>query len=86
MAKTSMVNRDIKRKKLVKKFASKRAELKATIAALNAAINTIMVVAPQTQGKTAARTASAATYLLQISDVVAMAPTNEMMMLEVTAP
>ena len=32
MAKTSMVNRDIKRKKLVKKFASKRAELKAIIA------------------------------------------------------
>ncbi len=32
MAKTSMVNRDIKRKKLVKKFAAKRAELKAIIA------------------------------------------------------
>jgi small subunit ribosomal protein S14 len=32
MAKTSMVNRDIKRTKLVKKFAAKRAELKATIA------------------------------------------------------
>jgi small subunit ribosomal protein S14 len=32
MAKTSMVNRDIKRKKLVKKFATKRAALKATIA------------------------------------------------------
>ena len=31
MAKTSMVNRDIKRKKLVKKFATKRAALKATI-------------------------------------------------------
>ena len=31
MAKTSMINRDIKRKKLVKKFASKRAALKATI-------------------------------------------------------
>ena len=31
MAKTSMVNRDIKRKKLVKKFATRRAELKATI-------------------------------------------------------
>ena len=36
MAKTSMVNRDIKRKKLVKKFASKRAELKATIASTSA--------------------------------------------------
>ena len=31
MAKTSMVNRDIKRKKLVAKFAAKRAELKETI-------------------------------------------------------
>lgn len=31
MAKTSMVNRDIKRKKLVKKYASKRAELKSII-------------------------------------------------------
>ena len=36
MAKTSMVNRDIKRKKLVKKFASKRAELKATISSVTA--------------------------------------------------
>jgi small subunit ribosomal protein S14 len=32
VAKTSMINRDIKRKKLVKKFASKRAALKETIA------------------------------------------------------
>ncbi len=32
MAKTSMVNRDIKRAKLVKKYAVKRAELKAVIA------------------------------------------------------
>jgi small subunit ribosomal protein S14 len=31
MAKTSMINRDIKRKKLVKKFATKRAELKAIL-------------------------------------------------------
>jgi small subunit ribosomal protein S14 len=31
MAKTSMVNRDIKRKKLVAKHATKRAELKKTI-------------------------------------------------------
>ena len=31
MAKTSMVNRDIKRTKLVQKFAAKRAELKATV-------------------------------------------------------
>jgi small subunit ribosomal protein S14 len=36
MAKTSMVNRDIKRKKLVKKFAGKRAALKATIASTTA--------------------------------------------------
>ena len=36
MAKTSMVNRDIKRKKLVKKFATKRAALKATIASTTA--------------------------------------------------
>ena len=36
MAKTSMINRDIKRKKLVKKFASKRAELKATISSTSA--------------------------------------------------
>jgi len=31
MAKTSMVNRDIKRSKLVKKYATKRAELKAIV-------------------------------------------------------
>ena len=36
MAKTSMINRDIKRKKLVKKFAGKRATLKATIASTTA--------------------------------------------------
>ena len=36
MAKTSMINRDIKRKKLVKKFASKRAALKSTIASTTA--------------------------------------------------
>ena len=36
MAKTSMVNRDIKRKKLVKKFASERAALKSTIASTTA--------------------------------------------------
>ena len=36
MAKTSMVNRDIKRKKLVKKHATKRAALKATIASTTA--------------------------------------------------
>jgi len=36
MAKTSMINRDIKRKKLVKKFAAKRAGLKATIASTSA--------------------------------------------------
>jgi small subunit ribosomal protein S14 len=32
MAKKSMINRDLKRTKLVKKYASKRAELKAIIA------------------------------------------------------
>jgi small subunit ribosomal protein S14 len=32
MAKTSMVNREIKRKKLVQKYAAKRAELKKAIA------------------------------------------------------
>lgn len=31
MAKTSMVNRDLKREKLVKKYAAKRAELKGII-------------------------------------------------------
>jgi small subunit ribosomal protein S14 len=31
MAKTSMVNRDLKRTKLVKKYAAKRAELKAIL-------------------------------------------------------
>lgn len=31
MAKTSMINRDLKRAKLVKKYAAKRAELKAII-------------------------------------------------------
>ena len=36
MAKTSMVNRDIKRKKLVKKHATKRAALKATISSSTA--------------------------------------------------
>lgn len=32
MAKTSMINRDIKRKKMVQKYAAKRAELKAVVA------------------------------------------------------
>ncbi len=36
MAKTSMVNRDIKRKKLVKKFATKRTELKTIIGSVTA--------------------------------------------------
>lgn len=36
MAKTSMVNRDIKRKKLVKRYAAKRAELKKIIASTSA--------------------------------------------------
>ncbi len=37
MAKTSMVNREIKREKLVKKFAAKRAELKKIINSVTAA-------------------------------------------------
>ena len=36
MAKTSMVNRDIKRKKLVQKYAGKRADLKKIIASTTA--------------------------------------------------
>ena len=36
MAKTSMVNRDIKRTKLVNKYAAKRAELKAIVVNPNA--------------------------------------------------
>ena len=36
MAKTSMVNRDIKRKKLVKQYAGKRAELKKIISSTTA--------------------------------------------------
>ena len=36
MAKTSMVNRDIKREKLAKKFAAKRAELKKIVSSQTA--------------------------------------------------
>ncbi len=36
MAKTSMVNRDIKREKLAKKFATKRAELKKIVSSQDA--------------------------------------------------
>ncbi len=36
MAKTSMVNRDIKRKKLAKKFAEKRAALKKIVSSVDA--------------------------------------------------
>jgi small subunit ribosomal protein S14 len=36
MAKTSMVERDLKRSKLVKKFAAKRAELKAIVLSASA--------------------------------------------------
>ena len=36
MAKTSMVNRDVKRKKLVKQYAGKRAELKKIISSTTA--------------------------------------------------
>ena len=44
MAKTSMVNRDIKRKKLVKKFATKRAALKATIASNSASYDAVTLL------------------------------------------
>ena len=42
MAKTSMVNRDIKRTKLVKKYAAKRAELKAIVINPNASFDVTM--------------------------------------------
>jgi small subunit ribosomal protein S14 len=47
MAKTSMVNRDIKRTKLVKKYAAKRAELKAIVLNPNASYDEKM----EAQGK-----------------------------------
>ena len=38
MAKTSMVNRDLKRTKLVQKYSAKRAELKAVVLSPSSAI------------------------------------------------
>ena len=45
MAKTSMVNRDIKRKKLVKRHAVKRAELKKIISSEGASFDERMEAA-----------------------------------------
>jgi small subunit ribosomal protein S14 len=47
MAKTSMVNRDLKRTKLVQKYAAKRAELKAIVLNPNASYDEKM----EAQGK-----------------------------------
>ncbi|MBB3227426.1 small subunit ribosomal protein S14 [Luteibacter sp. Sphag1AF] len=47
MAKTSMVERDLKRTKLVKKFAAKRAELKAIVLSATASFEEKM----EAQGK-----------------------------------
>ncbi|MFY2762544.1 30S ribosomal protein S14 [Arenimonas sp. MALMAid1274] len=49
MAKTSMVNRDIKRKKLVKKFATKRTELKNIISSVTASFEEKMDAATKLQ-------------------------------------
>lgn len=49
MAKTSMVNRDIKRKKLVKKFATKRAELKNIVNSVTASFEEKMDAATKLQ-------------------------------------
>ena len=49
MAKTSMVNRDIKRKKLVKKFASKRAELTSIVNSVTASFEEKMDAATKLQ-------------------------------------
>lgn len=43
MAKTSMINRELKRQKLVKKFAEKRAELKKIMRDLNIDIEERMI-------------------------------------------
>lgn len=45
MAKTSMVNRDIKRKKLAEKFAAKRAELKKIVSSTTASYEEKIVAA-----------------------------------------
>jgi len=49
MAKTSMVNRDIKRKKLVTKHATKRAELKKTISSATASYEDKIAAAEKLQ-------------------------------------
>ena len=43
MAKTSMVNREIKREKLAKRYGAKRIELKAVISSLTASYDEKMV-------------------------------------------
>ncbi|EIM00198.1 30S ribosomal protein S14 [Rhodanobacter thiooxydans] len=49
MAKTSMVNRDIKRTKLAKKFAAKRAELKAIVLSTTASYDEKMAAQSKLQ-------------------------------------
>ena len=49
MAKTSMVNRDIKRKKLVKKFATNRTELKTIITSVTASYEEKMAAVDKLQ-------------------------------------
>ena len=49
MAKTSMINRDIKRKKLVKRYAGKRAELKKTISSTTASYEDKIAAAEKLQ-------------------------------------
>lgn len=49
MAKTSMVNRDVKRKKLVKKFAARRDALKKTVSSATASYEEKMEAAVKLQ-------------------------------------
>jgi small subunit ribosomal protein S14 len=49
MAKTSMINRDIKRKKLVKRYAGKRAELKTIISSTTASYEDKIAAAEKLQ-------------------------------------
>ncbi|PZO07713.1 MAG: 30S ribosomal protein S14 [Lysobacteraceae bacterium] len=49
MAKTSMVNRDIKRKKLVKKFAARRTDLKTIITSVTASYEEKMAAVDKLQ-------------------------------------
>jgi len=49
MAKTSMINRDIKRKKLVKKFAAKRDELRKIVGSVTASYEEKMDAATKLQ-------------------------------------